>query len=412
MQDILRKMVLLTSSTVDDAGNITKRQSNGEVPDTIGNKRLVLATPQQLSGSIDPTWQERMLFNPLRESAAATIITPSLDWWLKGVTFRLNVTLRVLIREVLRIAASPAEHDKLTPTQLEFVTKLLDIDAPVAEFFDKSISGLAAKGEWVFVTIFPKHAGTIDGIKYNRTAHVSFPIFEELLGERKFGKNTALPKGTSLKLASVMRLLLPEIDVVDGYSAGSNSLVAPFCEASVAAVFKLCACISRQQKLWPDLWPNAETDADMAERMGIIQYSWMDYLRNTDALVNDIRAMPSVGVPEATEGVADAFTTSARPDTRVAPDRVQQAPVHQPAPPPVHQPYQPPQQQYHQPYQQQPYQQQPYNQQPQRQGGQMTFNDIMANRNRQGGRYGGGGGGYYDDRNDRYNNRGGGGWAR
>jgi hypothetical protein len=129
MQDILRKMVLLTSSTVDDAGNITKRQSNGEVPDTIGNKRLVLATPQQLSGSIDPTWQERMLFNPLRESAAATIITPSLDWWLKGVTFRLNVTLRVLIREVLRIAASPAEHDKLTPTQLEFVTKLLDIDA-------------------------------------------------------------------------------------------------------------------------------------------------------------------------------------------------------------------------------------------------------------------------------------------
>ena len=410
MQDILRKMVLLTSSTVDDAGNITKRQSNGEVPDTIGNKRLVLATPQQLSGSIDPTWQERMLFNPLRESAAATIITPSLDWWLKGVTFRLNVTLRVLIREVLRIAASPAEHDKLTPTQLEFVTKLLDIDAPVAEFFDKSISGLAAKGEWVFVTIFPKHAGTIDGIKYNRTAHVSFPIFEELLGERKFGKNTALPKGTSLKLASVMRLLLPEIDVVDGYSAGSNSLVAPFCEASVAAVFKLCVCISCQQKLWHDLWPKTETDPNMAERIGIIQYIWMDYLRITDALVNDIRAMPSVGVPEATEGVADAFTTSARPDTRVAPDRVQQAPVHQPAPPPVHQPYQPPQQQYHQPYQQQPYQQQPYNQQPQRQGGQMTFNDIMANRNRQGGRYGGGG--YYDDRNDRYNNRGGGGWAR
>ena len=409
MLDVFRKMVLLTSSAADDQGNITRLHVNGEVPEKIGDKRLVLHEKYQLSGAVDPMWQERVLFNPLSENVSATTITPSLEWFLRGAAFRLNVTFMVLMKEVLRIAASPAEQEKLSPAQLEFVTKLTDIDAPVADFFDKSIANMAAKGDWVFIKLFPKHAGTIGGIKYNRTCHVSFPIYEELLGDRKFGKSTAMPKGASHKLASVMQLLLPDIAIADGYSAGSNSRMAPFCEAVVAALVKLYSCISRHQRLWADIWPNAESDKLTADRMGIIDYQWMDYLRNTDALVDEIRAIPSAGgfvAPQAptAQPLSQAFTQAIRPEVMQQPQAVL---------PPL-QPVQQPQPVYPQPYYQQPQPQPQYYQQPPQQyqppydprqvpQGQppssgLTMAQIMAN---QGQQIGGGRGGYYNDRYDR-----------
>ena len=432
MLDVFRKMVLLTSSAADEQGNITRLHITGEVPEKIGDKRLVLHEKYQLSGAVDPTWQERVLFNPLAENVSATTITPSLEWFLRGAAFRLNVTFMVLMKEVLRIAASPAEQEKLSPSQLEFVTKLTDIDGPVADFFDKSIANMAAKGEWVFIKMFPKHAGTIGGIKYNRTCHVSFPIYEELLGDRKFGKSTAMPKGASQKLASVMQLLLPDIAIVDGYSAGSNSRMAPFCEAVVASLVKLYSCISRHQRLWSNIWPDPEVDKLTADRMGIVEYQWMDYLRNTDALVDEIRAIPSAG------GFTLPATPTAQPlsqaFTQVTRQEVMQPPP--PALPPLQQPpqqqyyqqpvQQPQQQYYQQPVQQPQYYQQPpqqqydprqQNQPPSQQTSNLTMAQILANRDKQTGGSGGGRGGYYDDRRDRdygrndYPRGGGGSWA-
>jgi hypothetical protein len=191
-------------------------------------------------------------------------------------------------------------------------------------------------------------------------------------------------------------------------------------EAVVASLVKLYSCISRHQRLWSNIWPDPEVDKLTADRMGIVEYQWMDYLRNTDALVDEIRAIPSAGgftlpaTPTA-QPLSQAFTQVTRPE------------VMQPPPPALPPLQQPPQQQYYQqPVQQPQYYQQPpqqqydprqQNQPPSQQTSNLTMAQILANRDKQTGGSGGGRGGYYDDRRDRdygrndYPRGGGGSWA-
>ena len=152
-----------------------------------------------------------------------------------------------------------------------------------------------------------------------------------------------------------------------------------------------------------------EADPSMAQRMGIIDCQWMDYLRNTDALVDEIRALPNAGgtaIAPAVPSTAQAFANATRQEVTVQAT---------------------PQQQHYQPSQQtQQRQQQNYQQydnlqqQPSLPGtSNLTMAEITRNRDRQSG---GNGGSYYGNRRDDYYNSrnyndnggrygGGGGWA-
>jgi hypothetical protein len=285
MLNIFEKLCHLANSGVDTDGFITSVTADGEARVKLGDRELVLPNKYQLSGVYDPTWAKRTLFNPLAELAHNEAITPVLNWLIKSIQFRMNVSVMLLLREILRIAATPSEQEALTPDQVEFIAKLVDIDSTVANLFEKSISELATKGSWVFINFFPKHLGEVSGMSYARTCHVSFPIYEELTGDRKFGRSTALPKGASAKLAEVLRVLFLDIAEQDAYSSGSNSRMAPYFESFIASVMKIGNILSRAQKVWPNLWPNDP-------RYGILDVRWLDVLRNTDAIADEIRAIP------------------------------------------------------------------------------------------------------------------------
>lgn len=290
-----------------------------ESPIMVDGLHAVVPTAFQTSGEVDPLWKERMIFNPLSENIASDVPTSAFRCMLDGLQFRLNVTLRVLVGEVLRLAASTEAQKEMTSKQMEFISQLEGIDEQTAQFFENTILPRTAKlPEYLFVKFFPKHLGTIGETQYSRVTHVSFPLYEGLTGDRKFGVSTALPKGVSLKLASVIKAILGDVDVPDWYSAGSNSRVAPFAESTICAFIKLVSDVRRVQLVFPKLWEGL----DEPERFGVYDLRPIEPLRNCDALSDDIRSVPAAATPRSSQSVnpADLAASMPRQETQTRRD--------------------------------------------------------------------------------------------
>lgn len=281
-------LVYLACASVDENGNVIKNTTNGTEPVMVGEKRLVLPNKYQLSGAEDPLWQTRCLFNPFLETVTSTAPTPVLDWLIRHAQLRLNVTITLLMTHILNIYASPAKHKELTPEQMEYISKVDDLDQKTLDFYTKSIAPLGQRGAFSFITLFPKNLGELNGITFKRTCHVSSPMYTELTTHRKFGKSTELAKGNSAKIAALLKLILPKIDQPEAYSKGSNSLLAPFAESFIGSMIKLTDHILVAQKVWPELFENVPRE------YGFYNPFELELFSNVDSLVDVIRKIPSV----------------------------------------------------------------------------------------------------------------------
>ena len=290
MVNELVKLVYLAGHQVDENGNIKRiNQNNEPVDECISSddaRRLVLPTKYHFSGKEDPSWEQRFLFNPLAELISQEAPNKCLEWLIRAVSLRINVTISLILEHVIEVSSSPAMHAKLTPDQLAFIGKIEGVDEKVKNFFEKSIFTLGQRGEFAFVRFFPKHLGLIGDIQYKRTCHVSSPMLDELKGKRKFGKNTEMAKGHSAKVVELINLILPKIEVADYYSVGSNSNVAPFAEAFLNAVQKVIIDVERAQRVWPELFE------DTLPQFSFFDVNGLDVFRNLDSLGNEIRKIP------------------------------------------------------------------------------------------------------------------------
>lgn len=324
--NILIKLANLASYGVDKDGYINAIAAGGANERVkVGEYDLVIPNKFQLSGEVDPTWKERMIFNPLAENVTQQTASPSLLQLISGVQFRINVTLMALFSEIIRVATNPEAQKGLTSDQLEFVAKLSDVDETVAKLFNTHIVARAAKTDFVFVKFFPKYVAKIGDVEYGRATLVSFPMVEELTGPRLFGNKTPVPKAASEKFVGIIRCILRDVLEKDAYSAGSNGRVAPFFESFVAAVIKVCNDIRRVQAIWPEMWNGISEP----ERFGAFDINWLEAFRNCDALADVIRACPNVHQSTSQGGpVSDAIRT-------MAADRSSQVPLstYQPPPP-------------------------------------------------------------------------------
>lgn len=287
-------LVYLACARVDENGNVVHTTEKGTEPVVIEGKRLVIPTKYQLSGAVDPMWQERCLFNPFLENVTQTAPTPVLDWLIRTSQLRLNVTITMLMTHILNVYASPAVQSSLTPEQMTFISRLEGIDAKTLEFYNKSIAPLGQRGEYAFVTLFPKNLGELNGVTYVRTCHASSPMYAELTTKRKFGKSVELAKGNSAKISAVLELILPKIAIPDAYSKGSNSLLAPFAESFLGSMIKLTDHILTVQKIWPEIIIDSK-------EYGYYNPYELELFSNVDSLVDVIRKIPnvtSIGSPQ------------------------------------------------------------------------------------------------------------------
>ena len=288
----ISQLANLGSYAVDAEGYILQTGMNGQPERVkIGELELVVPTPFQLSGKVDPTWKSRMIFNPMAENITTQVPSTALKQLVTAVQFRLNVTLIALFREILRVATNPEAQKNLTSEQLEFIAKLHDVDETVSKFFDKVVLPKAAKTDFIFIKFFPKYVANLGGVDYSRASLVSFPMVEELSGPRLFGNATPVPKAASEKFIGLIKCVLRDVLTKDAYSAGSNGRVAPFFESFISSVIKLANDIRRVQQIWPEMWNGLAEP----ERFGVLDTGWLEVFRNCDALADAIRAVPAIG---------------------------------------------------------------------------------------------------------------------
>ena len=288
----ISQLANLGSYAVDAEGFILQTGMNGQPERVkIGELELVVPTPFQLSGKVDPTWKSRMIFNPMAENITTQVPSTALKQLVTAVQFRLNVTLIALFREILRVATNPEAQKNLTSEQLEFIAKLHDVDETVSKFFDKVVLPKAAKTDFIFIKFFPKYVANLGGVDYSRASLVSFPMVEELSGPRLFGNATPVPKAASEKFIGLIKCVLRDVLTKDAYSAGSNGRVAPFFESFISSVIKLANDIRRVQQIWPEMWSGLAEP----ERFGVLETGWLEVFRNCDALADAIRAVPAIG---------------------------------------------------------------------------------------------------------------------
>jgi len=120
----------------DKEGNLSLKTIDGEInPATIGGKRIVLPTREQLDNG-DP--EATVIFHPFSENLSRG---PSevLDRLTKAFAIRLEDGIACMISKLLELSASEKEHAQLRGEQLEFMTITKDANEKSCAAFKKIV---------------------------------------------------------------------------------------------------------------------------------------------------------------------------------------------------------------------------------------------------------------------------------
>lgn len=311
--DLYKSILECGGLTSDDEGFVSVKFDKKSSPALIHGKRLVLPTQKQLSAE---NWNDKIIFHPLSENilrGESEVITK-----MRSVfNIRLNYTFAALAQNLLTIITSIGEHHKLTPEQSEILTAVKNVDETTLISFTKMmVNSIQESPEKVFINIFLKRGGTINGKKHSRVGVVTFPLYEELKKEQEVYYGVKLRSKDRLGLLQLYEYMLPNLDTPEAYNFGSDSGVAPFLDALMGSVLGIASKMNDILELFKGL-------IDAGEDL-VFESNWVESFENLNEMIPQIRLIPSQA---GNEGKT----------------KVMETPVHVAAPAPVHlQTFQPP----------------------------------------------------------------------
>lgn len=226
----------------DDEGYIMIGEEGEKMPITIEGKPLVLPTKDHINTLLEKDENDnivstKVLYNPLKESA---IKGNSLSL-VKTKTFiegRLSFSILIAGDLLLHLVNKPELQKKAGFEVSKFLSTIHDIkNINIKEIVDeKSIQAWhniycnAIDAGLPYVKIYLKKASKENGVKYNRAAVLSSPVYSELLNA---DTNTPVMKiklrNKDIKVfKALFEYLLPGIDVdPNTIIVGSNDLESP-----------------------------------------------------------------------------------------------------------------------------------------------------------------------------------------
>ena len=258
-------------------------------------KRLVLPTPEQLrSGDFD----NRVIFHPLCESAhkgESEIVTKLRT----RISNRLNSTIYALLVHFVHLALNKDKHDRLNPNQAVVLSLLKEADQQLIQNLESiARHSIAQNTGPVFVKIYLRRSGMVNGKSVARAAIVSFPFYEELIKEGTspvYG--VKLRKKDKILLVALFEYIFPGININGAYDRGSLSNVAPFLDALTQAVANIIGCITAQV----DNYQNFFSDPQSM----LIEAEWEEAFQCLGELLPQIRSIPPQLLSEGSVKVAD-----------------------------------------------------------------------------------------------------------
>lgn len=266
---------------VTEDGYISRRIMDETDPWIVDGKRGVLPTREHL---MNPDKENRILFHVLRENIMRG---PSevLESFRTVLNTRLQVSIGLLGVELLSIAASPAEHAKLTPDQSEFLSMVKEADEQTVKNFTKLMGEMPPdQTARCFVSIFIKRAASLEGHTFKRGGIVNFPWFTDLQTAEKELYGVKLRTKDTRSFIKLMEYIFPNLGEKNSYSRGSDSDVAPTTDALMKA---LAAVASRINDIL-DLFGDKIGTADIIR----IPADWAEAFDDLESFLPEIRSIP------------------------------------------------------------------------------------------------------------------------
>lgn len=367
---------------VQPNGNIALRVAEMQVPLPFGSGRvMVMPTPEILR---NPSWHTMQPFHPLCESFLRGQ-SPVIQKLRDLVNVRLSQVICAIMCEFMALAADTTQHASIPPSQVGILTLLEDVDAKTMDALTSVLSKISPLEKNKIVNVFLSSNAKLDGTKYRRVAAVSFPINDQFESKEHQIFGVHMRKKDKLAIKKLFDYVLPKNDVIQHYSYGTDSMVAPYFLSLMNAFNNVVAVLNMHVHNFRKIFVEANLHTDM---------TWITELSNLDRFTGIIPALPgNVGETDTGEdenltqqlnmqsaatatpaekkpfiplGASSSTAPAQQPPAQPAP--VQPAPQYpqynQPAPPPVAQPvrdasqwltstqqpiYTPPPQQYYQP---------------------------------------------------------------
>ena len=344
--------ILLTAGfSIGSDGAISLALEEPVVPMTIGQRRLVLPTPQQLKGG---DWTKRIGFHPLAENILKGE-SEVFSRYRATLNRRLNQITAGLILELLYIAASPAEQRNLNGAQSEYLVKVKDADERTYESIRKLLAKLPIDDPANnLISLTMKRNGTIGKERYPRVCVVGFPVYEAAVASKD---HTVMGVKLRVKdievLKAILEYIFPNLQAPEAhYSKGSDSKVAPYTVALLSSTYSL---IERTNEITTLFWGNNSEKYNLYA----LRDDWFNLIRDLSPLVKEIRLIPNLEstAPNVPEPPPVTVATPPQPKpiqtntqyptldaTNTPPPPQPQQPVPQPASPHVAPPVLPTQQ--------------------------------------------------------------------
>ena len=273
LDQVYKELLESTDLHVDKEGFVSLRDENDTRPATLEGRRIVVPTPQRLRQGIGGT---SIGFHPLSENVTRGQ-SPIIKELRKYINVRLTKVIADLLLQLATIAADTSYHSKLDKDkQRQMLRVAKDADQKTVDTVQrmiKNITVVSRKGR--VVSIYLKHAGTIDGKKYTRLATASFPILDAFEPEARDTPeilSVSMRKKDKRTIENLFEFILPGSKDVKTYSRGSDSMIAPYFDALIHSY----AAVAWQLNKIVKLFRKHLTDPERLET----NLDWMNHLKD------------------------------------------------------------------------------------------------------------------------------------
>jgi hypothetical protein len=261
----LYRAIMQSLNLVIDHEGLVSLEVGGETfPAVVGNKRLVLPTPEVLRAG---NWNGHIAFHPMSENAMRTesvVLKKLRDY----INLRLSHVLAILLDTFTEISSNTAAHAKLSPKLSEMLSAMPDADEKTYQTLEKIFDAIRIDGKNKLISVYLKRGGKIGPDKYARVAVVAFPFMDEFDGENGTVFGIKCRKKDFEGFAKLFKYIMPGADKIETYSYGSNSLYAPYFDALIHAYANVAAQLNVRVKAFHKHLPDVETlqiDLDWVE---------------------------------------------------------------------------------------------------------------------------------------------------
>ena len=317
LMSFYRAILSAANLVADDAGFISTVAANGNIPFSVGQKRLVLPTKEHMQ---NPDKSEIVLFHPLNESIlkGESDVLARFRW---NMSLVLNHKLHELMSHLIQLAASPGEHSKLKPDQMELLRGLGEADEKTLINWRLLLKAMPlGNTDKNFVHFFIKRNGLVNGRNHLRVCVTTFPLYKELLTSENTVYGVKVRKKDHQIFKSLLESVLPNLDKDGFYNQGSVGETAPTIEALMRGLIGVASHVNAIIDLFEDVIPELKEYT--------YDDSWVEHLNNVEKFAAEVRMIP---MQAGNEGSIEKAVTQQAPQLGSAPPMAA-APAYQPAP--------------------------------------------------------------------------------